>query len=253
MKPIITLGTLVGIAAGGLAQEFTLFDAKREMREVRDEIKKYVVFPRDRNPLDVTVANIAELGPENAVLKSELKLLEHRAGLEQRAARAGQQRAAWATHDVADRLKTLKDEIQPEFIEFLPAYVAFAKAYHKSKPVLAQDKGFLEKVEEAFAQISEIVNRHGPDYRLKSGAMLYEADPAGKIGVFHFVGSKGMVEIDGKPAKRYELRTLDEFCILLIEGNAPQRKGFILGEIRGKQTYKTDDGAELKAILIESH
>ena len=253
MRTLLTIGVLIGIAGNSLAQEFTLYDAKREMRQVRDEVKKHVVFPSDRNPLDITVANIKELGPENAVLKSELKLLEHRAGLEQRAARAGQGRAEWSTHDVAGRLKEIEGEVQPEFIEFLPAYVAFAKAYHKDREILEQDKPFLAKVEEAYQQLNGIMNRQGPDYLLKSATMLYQDDPTGKIGAFRFVGSKGTVKIDGREAKRFELRTLDDCGILLIEGNAPKRNGFVLGEILGKQTYKTDDGTELKAILIEAH
>ena len=253
MKAVLTIGILIGVTASSLAQEFTLYDAKREMRKVRDEVKKHVVFPSDRNPLDITVANIKELGPENAVLKSELMLLEHRAGLEHRAARAGQDRTQWSAYDVAGRLEDLEKKIQLEFVEFLPAYVAFAKAYQKDKKTLAEDKAFLDKVETAFKQLNAIVNRHGPDYCLKSTTLLYEDDPTGKIGTFHFVGSKGTVKIDGRAAQRFELRTVDEYCILLIKGDAPKRNGFVLGEIVGKQVYKTDDGTELKAILIEAH
>jgi hypothetical protein len=143
--------------------------------------------------------------------------------------------------------------VEPEALKMLEAYVGFAKAYQKHKETIKEDQEFARKVEVAMERLDALVDRHGPRLALPSLQMLYEDDPVGKVGAFKLYGKKAKLRIDGKDVEQLEIRTLKDLSILIISGGAKKRKGFLLAEIVGKGTYKTDDGQEIRGILLQAY
>jgi hypothetical protein len=233
------------------AQEVTFREAKNEIRAAREKVTQVVTFC---SRCDLTGklegTECPYCGGYGATLKSEGEMIRHRTHLTDRAARAGAELEEHAQFDVAKRLAAFEEKLEPETRELLPAYVGYVKAYEKHKAVVKEDEKLVQRIAREIELLDEIIDRHGARLRIESVRLLYADDPVGKIGAFRFYGKTAEVKIDGQPADVIELRTLKDCAILLLKTKAKQRKGFVLGEIVGKDTYQTDDGKSIKAIMI---
>lgn len=236
------------------ADEITLSYAKSEITAAKKELDEAVTFCahcKATGSIEGTACTACD--GQGAVLKSEAKLISHRVYLRSRAERAGVPPDRYAEFDIAQRLEKLEKDVEPEALKMLAAYVDFAKAYQKHKEVIKEDEEFAQKVEKAMERLDALVDRHGPRLSVPSMRMLYEDEPVGKVGAFKLYGKKEKLRIDGKNVERLEIRTLKEHSILIMEGEAKKRKGFLLAEIIGKGTYHTDDGKEIQGILMQAY
>lgn len=246
-------GLIVWLAAAALcqAQEVTFREAKNEIRAAREKVTEVVTFcSRCELTGKLDGKECPYCGGFGATLKSEGEMIRHRTHLKGRAVRAGAEPEEHAQFDVAKRLAAFEGKLEPETLELLPAYVGYVKAYEKHKAVVKEDEKLVQRIAREIELLDEIVDRYGARLRVQSLRLLYENDPVGKVGAFRFYGKTADVKIDGQPAERIELRTLKDRAILLLKTEAKQREGFVLGEIVGKDTYQTDDGKSIKAIMI---
>jgi hypothetical protein len=254
MRMIAVWILLLAVASVGRADEITLNYAKKGLTAAMAEVRKVVTFCEDCQATGkIEDKSCAKCRGQGAILKAEEKLLDHKAYLETRAEQAGVARDRYTEFDIAHRLDKYEKEIQPEALKMLVAYVGFAKAYQKHKEAMKEDEEFAQKVEQAMERLDALVDRHGPRLGLPSLQMLYEDEPAGKVGAFKLYGRKEKLRIDGQDVERLEIRTLKEHSILIIQGAAKKRKGFLLAEITGKGTYKTEDGKEIRGILLQAY
>ncbi|MFQ5807166.1 MAG: hypothetical protein ACE5I3_12025 [Phycisphaerae bacterium] len=236
------------------AQEFTLTDAKRELTAARAEVKKVVTFcPYCKTAGTIEGEVCIHCKGQGVILKSEQKLISHKAYLQNRAEQAGLPRDKYAEFDIAKRLEKFEQDIEPEAFKMLAAYVGYVKTYRKNRQLIKEDEKFARKAERVIEQLDALIERHGRRLRIPSMRLLYEDEPAGKVGAFNLYGKKGQLQIDGKDVEWLEMRTLKEYSILVVTGEAKKRAGFIVAEIIGKQTYRTEGGKKIKGILMQAY
>jgi hypothetical protein len=236
------------------ADEITLSYAKSELTAAMAKLQKVVTFCEYCNATGKTDdKTCTHCNGQGAILKAEEKLIGHKAYLETRAEQAGVARDRYAEFDIAHRLEKYEKDIEPEALKMLAAYVDFAKAYQKHKEVIKEDEEFAQQVEKAMERLDALIDRHGPRLSVPSMRMLYEDKPVGKVGAFKLYGNKKTLRIDGKDVEQLQIRTLKEYSILIMEGEAKKRKGFLLAEIIGKDTYHTDDGQDIPGILMQAY
>jgi hypothetical protein len=242
------------LAASCLAQEATLIDARRELGEARDELKKVVTMCRHcRGAGRVEQTACAACEGRGAMLKSEALLLAHREQLKGMAERKGAAREDYNQFDVADRLTKYDDKLEPEGLELLPAYVRYVKIQRKYKDVLGADERLLKQTQETVKNLDRLIDRHGERLVVRSMALLYEDDSAGKVGAFKLYGRKGKARIGGEDVELLQMRTLKEHTIILARGESTRRKGLVLAEIVGKGEYETEDGRKVMGILLQAY
>lgn len=222
------------------AQETTIEDAKKDLSAAKETLEKVVVFR-------------AEHEGGGAFLKSEYKTLKHRQNLERRAQNKGVSKDDADQFDIANRLEKYGEQIEPEAFEMLVAYVGFVKVYRKHEPLIKENESVAQKAGKIIEQLDVLIDRHGRTLRVASLRLLYEDEPVGKVGAFNLPGPRQKVQIDGKELELLRLRTLKEHAVLIKSAGAKPRKGFILAEIVGKDTYKADDGQEIAAILLQAY
>lgn len=247
---------VIACAASGLtfAQEVTLIDAEKELDAARDELKKVVSMCRHCKATGaIEEKTCPHCGGRGAMLKSEAKLVAHRMQLEQTAERKGVSKNKYADFDIASRLTKYEEKFEPEAFDLLKAYVGYVKTYRKHKDLINEDERLTRRTEQTIEQLDKLIDRHGPSLAIRSLGMLYKDDPAGKVGAFKLYGKQGVVRIEGEDADRLEMRTLKSHAILLIKSQAKPRNGFILAEIVGKDTYKTEAGKEIRGILLRAY
>lgn len=260
------------IAAQCLAQETTIVDVKRYLVEVREKLDEVVVFcdwcDGAGKLEDKKCAHCEGLG---AMLIPESKRIEHKRGLEQQAARKSRPKSDFAEFDVADRLTAFEKQYDEEAFKALSAYVAYLKVCREHADLIKENEKVAADTQEVIHGMDRLVARYGKRLGLASIKMLYDEveenkedekdeeneedkeDPSEKVGTFVFYGRKGVVKIDGEEAQLYRIRTLKDHAILVKTAGAAKRKGFLLAEIIGKDTYKTDAGKEIKAILMQAY
>ncbi len=222
------------------AQEATITNAKRELSAAKRELEKVVVFRPEH-----------EGG--GAFLKSEYRAIEHRRHLERKAEEKGVSKDKAAQFDIADRLKRYSEQIEPEAFEMLGAYVGFVKVYREHAALIKENESVAEKAGKIIEELDVLIDRHGRSLRIPSLKLLYKEDPVGKFGVFDLHGVRETVQIDGKEVESLKLRTLKKQSVLIMKDGAKQRDGFIVAEIVGKDTYKTDDDREIAGILLQAY
>ena len=226
--------------AAGWAQETTIDDAKKSLSAAKETLEKVVVFR-------------AEHEGGGAFLKSEYKTLKHRQNLERRAEKKGASKDEADQFDIANRLEKYGQQIEPEAFEMLVAYVGFVKVYQRHEALIKENESVAQKAGKIIEELDVLIDRHGPTLRVASLKLLYADEPVGKVGTFNLPGPRQNVQIDGKDLELLRLRTLKEHAALIKSAGAKPRKGFILAEIVGKDTYKTDDGQEIAAILLQAY
>ncbi len=254
MVRLLSLATILACAGLSVAQETTLVDARRDLAEVRKAIDKLVVFCEWCHGTgkleDHACPHCDGLG---TMLEAEFKAIQHRRELEETARRKGVPASQYARFDIAHRQEKFKQQFEPQALDVLPAYVAYLKVYHKYAKLIETNTRLKNKTGETIAGLDRLVERYGRRLRLKSLQQLYADDPTGKVGTFVFYGHPEKVTIDREPVEVYRLRTLKKYAILLKRTGARPRKGFVLAEIVGKDTYKTDGGKELAGILLQAY
>ena len=222
------------------AQDTTITEAKRGLSAAKEELEKVVVF------------RPAEEGG-GAFLKSEYQTLEHRQHLERKAEKKGVSKEKAAQFDMANRLEKYVEQIKPEAFEMLVAYVGFVRVYREYEAVIKEDEAVAPKVRKIIEELDTLIARHGRSLRIESLKLLYQDDPVGKVGAFDLHGVRETVRIDGKEVELLKLRTLKDRSVLIMKDAAKERSGFIVAEIVGKDTYKTDDGKEIPGILLQTY
>lgn len=241
------------LLAGDLcqAQEITLTDARKDIAEARETLEKVVNFC---SRCDATGSIRGQECPaclgQPVTLKAEGKLNRHKRQLQERAEQAGVPSARYAEFDLAHRLPKYEEELEPQTIQMLEAYVGYLKACRKHAELVKTDESLQEDTTKTIEQLDELIDRHGSQVTLRSFKMLYEDDPVGKVGAFKLYGKTGEVRVNGQDAERYQMRTLKDWAILVVKAEARRRRGYIVAEIVGKQTYKTEDGQSIKAIML---
>lgn len=236
------------------AQEIALRDAKKEITAAMEEVKKVASFCRQCKATGAVEGKTCpRCQGRRAMLKSEERLLTHRAQLELKAEKAGLPKDKYADFDMADRLTKYDQKIEPEALELFTAYVGFVKACDKHKDLVSQDERFARLIKQTTERLDRLIDRHGPRLVIRSMTMLYEDDPVGKVGAFRLYGKKGKVRIGGKDVEWLQMRTFKQHSILLIRSGAKQRSGFVLAEIIAKGTHQTDDGKEIQGILMQAY
>lgn len=254
MKTTARMMVLLTSVAICSAQEPTIHDAKRELTAARAALKKVVTFCEAcRETGKLEGAECPFCAGQGATLVSEAKLAAHKHGLELKAERLGAPRSKYADYDVGNRLEGFQKDIEPEAFKMFVAYVAYLKVFREYETLLEQDQRFKDKAARVVEQLDALVARHGPHLKIQSLRLLYEDDPVGKVGAFHFPGRRTVVRIDGKDVERVELRTLDQGCVLLRKDAAKPRDGFVLAEIVGKGAYETEDGQQITGILMQAY
>jgi hypothetical protein len=240
MRATALLVILLSAPAVGQAQELTIDHAKRDLTAAKEELEKVVVF-----------RPTAEGG--GAFLKSEHLAREHRAHLEQKAEQKGVAKNQAAQFDLANRLERYEGQIEPEAFQMLVAYVGFVKVARQHETVIQENETVATKVEEIIEELDTLIGRHGRALRIESLKLLYRDDAVGKVGTFDLHGTRESVLIDGEAVELLKLRTLKERSVLIRKDGAKQRSGFIVAEILGKDTYRTDDGREIPGILLQAY
>lgn len=237
-----TLLLVVLLSAQSLceAQQATITTVKRELSAAKRELEKSVIFRPEHEGA-------------GAFLKSEYRAIEHRQHLERKAEEKGVPRDQAAQFDIAGRLEKYAEQIEPEAFEMLGAYVGFVKVYREHAELIKENESVAEKVAKMIEELDALIDRHGCSLRIPSLKLLYEEDPVGKFGAFDLHGVKKTVHIDGKEVEVLKLRTLKEQSVLIRKDGAKQRDGFIVAEIVGKDTYKTDDGREIAGFLLQAY
>ena len=240
MTRIVALVLLLLAPAACQAQEITIRDTKKALSAAKEELEKVVVF---RPPHE----------GGGAFLMSEYKRLEHRQHLERKAEKAGVSKDEAARFDLANRLEKYGEQIEPEAFEMLVAYVGFVKVYREHEALIKENESVAQKAGKIIEELDVLIDRHGRALRIASLKLLYEDDPAGKVGAFNLPGVRNKVRIDGQEVELLKLRTLEKRSILIKSDGAKQRNGFMVAEIVGKDTYKTDDGKEIPGILLQAY
>jgi hypothetical protein len=240
MARLITLVFVLLVSVPSRAQQITIEDAKKELSAAKEALEKVVVFR-------------AEHEGGGAFLKSEYESIKHQQQLERRAEKKGVSKDEAARFDLANRLEMYREQIEPEAFETLVAYVGFVKVYREHEALIKENESVAQKAGKIIEELDVLIDRHGRALRIPSLKLLYENDPVGKVGAFNLPGASETVQIDGKPVELLTLRTLKEQAVLIRTDGAKPRKGFIVAEIVGKKTYKTDDGREVAAILLQAY
>lgn len=254
MRSLARVGALLVVAAVCHAQPITLRDAQKEIVEAKKELDKAVTFcPHCRATGTIDEKACPHCNGQGALLKSEAEYLAHTRHLEERAERAGARKDNYAAFDVAKRLPALKENLESEALEMLAAYVAYAKVYREHEKLLAEDERFAEKARQVIDLVDKLIDKHAARLNVPCLKMLYDDDPVGKVGAFTLHGTARNVCIDGKNVQCLKLRTLKEYSLLIRNGQARKRNGYILAEILGKQVYTTDDGQKIRAVLLQAY
>ena len=222
------------------AQDVTIRDAKKDLSAAKKEIEKVVVFRSE------------EKGG-GAFLKSEYKTLRHRRHLESKAEKKGVSKDEAERFDMANLLEKYDEQIEPEAFEMLVAYVGYVKEYRRHQELIKENEPFAEKAGRIVKELDTLIDRHGRRLCIPSLKLLYEDDPVGKVGTFNLPGVGKTVRIDGREVELLKLRTLKDYSVLIRKDSAKKRTGFLLAEIVGKDTYRTDDGTEMRGILLQAY
>lgn len=263
------------IATQCLAQETTIVDVKRDLAQAREKLDQVVVFCDwcdGAGKLDGKKCSHCEgLG---AMLIPESKHLAHKRSLEKQAVRKGRPKSDYAAFDIADRLTAFEKQYDEEAFKALAAYVDYLKVCRQYADLIKADEKVSADTRRVIDGMERIVARYGRRLRVASMKMLYEqhasekdstgdssgyssgyssGDSSPEVGTFVLYGKKGVVKIDGQEAELYRIRTLKDCAILVKTAGAAKRKGFLLAEIIGKDTYTTDAGKEIKAILMQAY
>lgn len=250
----VSLISILTATATCAAQQTTLVDARRDLAAARKPLDKLVVFCEW---CDGTGRLAGHACPHcdglGTMLQAEYKAIQHRHELEDMARRKGLPTSQYARFDIAHRQKKYRQQLEPQALKLLPAYVEYLKVCREYDQLVQSNEQLKKKTAKTVAGLDHLVDRYGRRLRLKSLQMLYAKDPAGKVGTFVFYGKPERVRLDGDPVEVYHLRTLKEHVVLLDRKDARPRKGFVLAEIVGKDTYKTDDGKELSGILLHAY
>ena len=254
MTRFVTLSALLALAAPCLSQETTINDAKRGLAKAKEAVDEGVAFCVWCNASGKLEGKKCEhctgLG---AMLKQERKYIEQKRELESTAVAKGRSASEFAEFDIAHRLDAYEKKYDEQAFEALAAYVGYLKVCREYADLIKEDEAVAAETKKMVDAMDLVADRYGLRLRLDSLKLLYEDDPAGKVGTFVLYGKKGVVKIDGQDADRYQLRTLKNHDVLIRTDGAKQRKGYLLAEIVGKDTYTTDDGKEIKAILLQAY
>jgi len=251
------IGLLVVLALGGSvcrAQDDALWEARKELTAAKENVEKVVTFCRHckaSGRLEEKECGWCDgLG---VMLKCEEKMVEHRHELQLKAERLGGKREDYARYDLANWLEKLQRDIAPETLKLLPEYVAYLKTYRKYEETIRQDERFAADAALLKERLEALIERHGRRVTQTCMQWLYDEQPAGKVGAFNLYGKVKDVRIDGRQAGLFELRTLKGQPVLLLTDQARQWPGFVVGEIVGPGTYRTDDGEEIRGVLIRAY
>jgi len=243
------LGSMTAVGQG-----FSVRDAQHEIVEAKKELDKVVTFCEHcRATGRLKEKPCPHCEGQGALLKCRAEYLAHKRLLEDRAVRAGARPEQYAAFDVAKRLPALEEKVESEALSMLAAYVGYLKVYNRYEKLLAEDKDFARKARQIVTLLDKLVDSYAARLALPSLKLLHTDDPVGKVGVFRLLGPTRTVRLEGENLRCIRLRTLKDYVLLVRKGRAPARPGYILAEIVGKQAYKTDDGEELQAILLQAY
>ena len=223
-----------------LAQETTVRDAKRALSNAKEELEKSVYFRKQD-----------EGG--GAFLISEHKRIEHQVALEKKAEEKGLAKTEAVKFDYGKRLEKYEEQIEPEAFQMLIAYVGFVKACRKYEPQIKADEEFAEVVGTMRKDLDALIERHGRRLLIASLKLLYQDDPVSQVGAFNLRGKSETVRIDGREYELLKRQSVKERAILLNREGAVIRKGFLIAEIVGRETYRTEDGKSIDAFMLQAY
>jgi hypothetical protein len=251
MSRLVFVVILLASPALTRAQDVALWEAKRDISNAKEQIEKVVVFCEACEASGkIEERPCPHCQGHGVLLKCEAERIKHRDHLERRAKRAGASADRYAEFDAGNRLAGYEKEIEPQALEMLVAYVGYVKMCRRHEEIVKEDGEFAGEIADTIKQLDGLIDRHARRLRLRSLRMLYEEDPVGKVGIFKLYGIRKPVRIDGQELEHLKLRTLKGCSILIRKSEAKERKGYLLAEIVGKDTYKTDDGQSITAIML---
>ncbi len=250
-----TGGVLIILACGAGAQETTLVDVRRELREVRKELDKLVHFCtwcEATGKLEGHPCRHCDgLG---VMLEAEHKAIEHRLSLEETAVRRGRPRSDYAAFDIAHKQAEFRKQYDSQAFDVLERYVAYVKVWQEYRPLIEKDAELKQRCDRTLAGLDRLIDRYGRKLRIRSMKLFYEDDPSSKVGTFVLYGRRGTVKLDGREATLYALRTLKDYRVALKPPvRQVRRKGFVLAEIESKGSRRTDDGKEMQLIVLQAY